>query len=159
MAPFDYQVSLFTEHFYELIQPENPLVQEVARHLVSHVRESDPVSVLLTALLGEVSGRFEYDLDINIWGAEDYWAPPDELMHSDRADCDDMCLLASSVLYALGVPHFLVIGFYNGSGHTWIEVQDEENEYLLEFTVPALYIIPKGASEEPYRSVEKLLVT
>ncbi len=151
----------FTEDFYLLIQPNNPLVQEVVKEVV--VEEPNDVADLLVSIARAISVRFQYDTDLNIWGVVEHWAPPDELMYSDRADCDDMCLFASSVLFALGIPHNLVIGWYDGSiGHVWLEVSDDRYLYIFDPAGPVVRLIPHETdyyADSPYTPIERVLVT
>lgn len=161
---FEGNVSYFTEDFYKLIQPRSPLVSEFAGELNSVAYER--TDALLERLVALVSGAFGYDSDENVWGQEDYWATPDELSEVGRGDCDDLGIFASSVLFALGIEHYVVMGYYHGGGgHFWLEVDDGPTVYLLEFSEPTLYVLTRDAEDgkatydmTPYMPVERIVV-
>lgn len=156
MSDFSGNVTFFTEDFHTLVQPYNPVVQEVASSLNNFSYATIPQ--MLTGLVGTLASLFNFDTDQNVWGVEEHWASPDEMMQSGAGDCDDFALFASSTLNALGVPHELVMGYFHGAGgHAWIEVHEGGTAYLLEFSEPHIYQIPvDDYSFTPYYPVERV---
>jgi len=158
MTDFSGNVSFFTENFHSLVQPGNSVVQEVASELnsLSYAR----IDSFLSALIGRVRTIFDFDTDMSLYGLDDYWASPDEMVQAGAGDCDDFALFASSVLHAMGLPHDVVMGYYQGAGgHAWVEVHGEGSTYILEFTEPQLHIIPESDySFIPYMPVARVIV-
>lgn len=73
----------------------------------------------------------------------DVWCSPGETLGRGGGDCDDLAILATSLLRQCDVDAQLVLGNvcdHQGCvGHAWVEGQDEEGWYLLEATNGALH--------------------
>jgi predicted transglutaminase-like cysteine proteinase len=48
--------------------------------------------------------RIEFQEDKVVWGGEDYWASPLELLEKGRGDCEDYAIAKYFTLLAMGVP-------------------------------------------------------
>lgn len=160
---FEGNVEFFTTDFHKLVHPWNPVVQEVASQLnqLSYERNAEDMLGNLLVILGSI---FEVDTDENLYGEEDHWASPEEMVEAGAGDCDDFAVFASSVLFALGVPHYVVMGYYQAvGGHVWIEVDEGPRVYLLEFTVSTLFILDRAGKqtydETLYMPMERVLVS
>jgi len=72
----------------------------------------------------------------------DRWCAPAETLRRGGGDCDDFAILGVSLLRALGVPAFVIVGrTCDGSGcawHAWVEGRDRRGRFHLEATSGAL---------------------
>lgn len=48
--------------------------------------------------------RIAFEEDKSVWGREDYWASPVELLEKGRGDCEDYAIAKYFTLLAMGVP-------------------------------------------------------
>lgn len=62
--------------------------------------------------------HFSYENDRTYLGREDYWQFPEELLTSQRGDCEDFSLFAYELLKKNGIPSFLLSLYSRGYGHT-----------------------------------------
>lgn len=73
----------------------------------------------------------------------DRWCSPARTLQRRGGDCDDLAILASSLLHAGNVKNHVVVGHYCGSegcqGHAWVEGRDVDGWFLLESTNGKLY--------------------
>ncbi|MCA9680129.1 MAG: hypothetical protein H6708_27670 [Kofleriaceae bacterium] len=73
----------------------------------------------------------------------DMWCPPALTLQRRGGDCDDLAILAASVVLAGGGDCDVIVGhFCDGrgcQGHAWVEGVDERGAFLLEATTGALY--------------------
>ncbi len=56
------------------------------------------------ARVNEFFNRLGYRSDLNVWGKEDYWATPVEVLGRGQADCEDYSIAKYFTLRELGVP-------------------------------------------------------
>ena len=168
MSHFAGRVEHFYRNFWQMVRPYHPLVASIAAK-ASHARD---LPEALEVVVGSVTGTFEYRSDMELWGQEDYWASAEEVSLRRAGDCDDLALFGSSVLFAMGVPHYLTIGHLRGRlaglealpheapGHVWLEVDDAVgNTYILEMTQPFIQVIRYGQYQmTDYVPVERILV-
>jgi len=113
--------------------------------------------------LGEVSIRAVKDIgetevrDFEVEGSHVFFFRNGTMAHN----CDDFAIFASSILFALGMPHYLVMGYYHAvGGHVWVEVEEGPRVYLLEFMSSTLYILDKDGAYDGtlYMPMERVLV-
>ena len=68
----------------------------------------------------------------------DRWCPPGVTLAQGGGDCDDLAILAVSLLAAGGIDADFVVGHYCSRfmcfGHAWVEGHDEQGWFLLEPT-------------------------
>jgi predicted transglutaminase-like cysteine proteinase len=170
MSHFAARATHFYENFWNLVQPYHPFVQRLSAE-ASHVGNMGGMKDSLRTVVGGIAQNFKYDSDEHLWGEEDYWASASETVTKGAGDCDCLSLLGSSVLFSMGVPHYLTIGHLAeqirgleatpeyAPGHVWLEVDDKESTYLLEFTRPMVYVMEKGNYQGvPYVPVERIKV-
>ena len=102
------------------------------------------------------------DPDVTI----DQWCSPAATLGRGGGDCDDLAILATSLLVAAGVDAYVVVGeAFNGwrwDGHAWVEGADEHGGFLLEATSgriargwrPAWYRAEAFLPHDPFRLVD-----
>lgn len=91
-------------------------------------------------LQGELSSRrLRYVMDPP---ARDVWTAPRETIRRGYGDCDDMSLLAASLLRAMRRTSDVVVGHMCRDtgciGHAWVEGNDEKGFFHLEATTGAI---------------------
>lgn len=68
----------------------------------------------------------------------DRWCGPAETMRRGGGDCDDLAILAASLLLATGTPAFVMVGRvcegHGCIGHAWVEGRDGRGRFHLEAT-------------------------
>jgi len=62
--------------------------------------------------------HFQVESDQAQFGTEDRWQSPEELLKSERGDCEDFSLFAYEILRARGTQSFLLNIYGSGYGHT-----------------------------------------
>jgi hypothetical protein len=86
----------------------------------------------------------------------DLWRSPAESLRDHFVDCDDLALVAGSILLACGLDEtWLVVGTCNGVGHAWVEGHEGGRFFCFEATsgevvwdarpadlFPALFVSP-----------------
>jgi transglutaminase-like putative cysteine protease len=79
----------------------------------------------------------------------DYWCPPSTTFARGGGDCDDLAILACSMMRVTSAA-WLVVGTWNGVGHVWVEGVDELGSFMIEATSGAVYrgIRPPGYKVE-----------
>lgn len=167
MSHFSTKVQRFYEDFWTLVEPYHDTVMEIAR-----VSKSGLLSETLVNIIRNIGMNFEYDTNLDLYGVEDYWESTDEIARARVGDCDGMAMLTSSVLYNLGIVHYLVIGHLydqiwglettpeKAVGHVWVEVDDDKGiTYILEPTNSSIYVLPTGDySEVPYYPIDSIRI-
>jgi len=109
------------------------------------------------------SKNIQYRSDLQNFGILDYWQLPLETLELGSGDCDCMSFLLASLLEAAGLDTRVVMGNSDMGYHMWVEVADEDGQWLLiEATnskiypwshrskmhyYPDIYINPWGCSE------------
>ncbi len=106
----------------ELVQPDNPVVREIARVLA----QADD----FTAAAQEFVDSFTtYQREVG-----DYWTTPDEILDAQEGDCDDMAILLTSILrnYLPADQVFCAYGLWlldgESSGHMWVVTEGKNGE-------------------------------
>jgi hypothetical protein len=77
----------------------------------------------------------------------DYWCSPSATFARGGGDCDDLGIVACSMMRVTSAA-WLVVGTFNGEGHLWVEGLDELGWFLIEATSGALY---RGNRPAAYR--------
>jgi hypothetical protein len=122
----------------ELVQPNDPLVQEIARVLVQapdFVRAAQEFVNTFTTYRHEEG---------------DYWATPGEVLVERAGDCDDKAILLASILRNYLPPNqvFCAVGLWgqNGKaeGHMWVVTGDEIREDRVVESTASPDKPPKG---------------
>jgi predicted transglutaminase-like cysteine proteinase len=80
----------------------NPLLQEWQR-LLGEAKKA-PETDKLKRVNDFFNRRIAFDDDMSIWGQNDYWATPSELIGQGRGDCEDFSIAKYYSLIDLGVP-------------------------------------------------------
>lgn len=119
-------------HAQMLIRPED------VRHLIVPARPQGPYEAIFGPPDG-VADRvaafmrtfIRYEPDPPTY---DRWCTPARTLKKQAGDCDDMALLAVSLVIAAGAHGEFVFGTMNGVGHAWVEGRDEFGEFRLEAT-------------------------
>ena len=62
--------------------------------------------------------HFQVESDQTHFGTEDRWQSPEELLKSERGDCEDFALFAYEIFKAQGTQAFLLNIYGQGYGHT-----------------------------------------
>ena len=62
--------------------------------------------------------HFQVESDQTQFGTEDRWQSPEELLKSERGDCEDFAVFAYEVFKAQGTQAFLLNVYGQGYGHT-----------------------------------------
>lgn len=62
--------------------------------------------------------HFQVESDQTQFGTEDRWQSPEELLKSERGDCEDFALFAYEIFKARGTQAFLLNIYGKGYGHT-----------------------------------------
>jgi hypothetical protein len=105
-------------------------------------RAAVPFAPLFSAWMQEqfARERLRYLFDPN---GQDLWWSPSATMHRQGGDCEDLSILACSVLLAAMRPSTLVFGLLNTGtqwmGHAWVEGCDEQGGFLLESTTGQMF--------------------
>jgi len=72
------------------------------QELITYNRELDELSQI--ELVNDFFNKTPYYPDDEIWGKEDYWATPVEMLSIDGADCEDYSIAKYFTLREMGVP-------------------------------------------------------
>lgn len=64
----------------------------------------------------------------------DWWQAPSYTLQRGGGDCEDLALLALSMLKLQEVPAVLVTGTCHGAAHAWVEGRDPSGAFLVEAT-------------------------
>lgn len=93
----------------------------------------------IEAIHGWVDSNIRFIRDIN--GVETLQTPA-RTIELGAGDCDDQCILISSLLEAAGHPtRFVAVGFFPGQfSHVFVETRLGDRWIPLETTVPGAYI-------------------
>lgn len=80
--------------------------------------------------------------DLDTFGKNEYWLPPDKFETVKQGDCDDFALWTWRQLMQVGYPARFVAGYYGRYeiGHCWTTFQREGKHYLAE---PMMAIIQR----------------
>jgi hypothetical protein len=72
--------------------------------------------------------------DLEQFGEEEFWMPPDEFERARKGDCEDFALYAWRQLMNMGYKTRFVIGTvgYEKSGHAWVTFQKDDQTFLFE---------------------------
>lgn len=77
----------------------------------------------------------------------DRWCSPARTLARGKGDCDDLAILAASILRAGLTSAAVVTGHYCGRdgciGHAWVEGADERGWFLLEATNGSLFRVAR----------------
>jgi transglutaminase superfamily protein len=75
-----------------------------------------------------------YEYDIDQFGKDDYWLPPEEFEKTKKGDCEDYSLWVWRQLMNLGYKCRFVAGHSGkyGNGHAWVTLQKDGKDYLVE---------------------------
>lgn len=85
--------------------------------------------------LHAISERIRYQLDNEHFpGREEVWLTTMQTWEKARGDCEDHAILLADWLIEMGLDARVVLGKHNDSGHAWVVVIKDDNEYLLEAT-------------------------
>lgn len=66
----------------------------------------------------------KYYTDYEVWGEYEYWSTPVETLARLKEDCEGMAYLVASMLIALQIDAFVVIGDSRWGYHAWVEAYD-----------------------------------
>jgi transglutaminase-like putative cysteine protease len=80
----------------------------------------------------------------------DWWQTPKYTLDRHGGDCEDLALLALSLLRHEAVPAVLVTGTWAGNPHAWIEGRDARGWFLIEATAGDLH---RHYRPRPYQAV------
>lgn len=73
----------------------------------------------------------------------DLWCRPATTLLRGGGDCDDLAILASSLLHRMRVPNDVVVGascrIFDCNGHAWVEGHDSQGWFLIEATSGEIY--------------------
>jgi transglutaminase-like putative cysteine protease len=72
-------------------------------------------------------------------GPLDFWCSPETTLERGGGDCDDLAVLAASILQAAGMRANVIVGTFQGVGHAWVEAFDERGWFLFEATIGAFF--------------------
>lgn len=81
--------------------PGNALTAELAKLLKESQKLSDDAKV--KAVNRFFNTNIRYASDKEIWGVEDYWATPEELLEKGAGDCEDYAIAKYFALLQLGI--------------------------------------------------------
>ncbi len=83
-------------------------------------------------------GVLNYIPDPEARGTTDFWCSPSATMLNGGGDCEDLAILAVSLLRAGGVDAFVVTGRvwtdHGFQGHAWVEGWDPSGFFMIEAT-------------------------
>uniref|UniRef100_Q47AP9 Transglutaminase n=1 Tax=Dechloromonas aromatica (strain RCB) TaxID=159087 RepID=Q47AP9_DECAR len=95
------------EHLQQLVSSrfgagQLPLLRDWQRTLVEgrNTQESDK----LRRINDFFNRRITFDDDMSVWGQNDYWATPSEIIGQGRGDCEDFSIAKYYSLIELGIP-------------------------------------------------------
>lgn len=88
----------------------------------------DAVAVAMQVLLG---GYLRYERDPQ---SCDTWRSPRRTLMLTYGDCEDLAGVVGSLLIGIGIEATLVVGWWHGEGHAWIEGHDAQGWFLIEGT-------------------------
>jgi len=74
--------------------------------------------------------NFAFETDRRQFGTEDYWQSPQELMRTQKGDCEDFAIFAYEFLRMNRVPSLLLSIYGKGYGHT-VAVYREKGKYNI----------------------------
>ena len=115
----------------QLVQPDDPLVRDIARRLV---QADDFIAAVQDFVHAFTTYRPE---------TGDYWRTPSETLAREAGDCDDSAILTCSLLRNYLPPEdvFCAVGLWIGipdsGGHMWVITRgdgDGDNDRIIETT-------------------------
>ncbi len=77
--------------------------------------------------------RYQYD-HLQYWGAQDVWQTSAQAFVRTRGDCEDHALALADWLIGLGEDARVVVGHHRNTGHAWVVLFKQGQEYLFEAT-------------------------
>ena len=90
-----------------LIDPSDPAVEKVSRHVLNLTSEM-PDWKKVQAALNLVQTGIKYAYDDELYNVEDFWAKPAEVLYLKRGDCEDTSILFCSIVLAMGLEAVLL---------------------------------------------------
>lgn len=81
------------------------------QHLASNLSSPEDIAKFIWR-------HFQVESDQTQFGTEDRWQSPNELLKSERGDCEDFALFAYEIFKAQGTQAFLLNIYGQGYGHT-----------------------------------------
>ena len=115
----------------DFIQPNNPDVLAVYSRIGPDVQQ----------LLDFVCRYVAYKREVG-----EMWQFPSETLAKGEGDCEDTSILLTSLLKAGGIPAHVVLGNYQGYGHSWVI----ENGFMHETTYTSARPVPDPQDYCPY---------
>jgi len=79
-----------------------PLLRDWQRMLGEERKASEPEK--LRRVNDFINRRIAFDDDMSVWGQNDYWATPTEVIGQGRGDCEDFSIAKYYSLLDLGIP-------------------------------------------------------
>ena len=77
--------------------------------------------------------RYQYDHS-QYWTRQDVWQTSAQALVSPRGDCEDHALALADWLISLGADARVVVGHHGNTGHAWVVMIHQDQEYLFEAT-------------------------
>ena len=71
---------------------------------INNVNDPAEIKSALSRVNFLVNSQIEYTDDRSIYGVEDYWASPQEVITNGKGDCEDYAFLKRDLLIKMGVP-------------------------------------------------------
>ena len=79
--------------------------------------------------------RKSYQFDAkNYYGREDVWQSSRQAYFYSRGDCEDHAIILADWLISMGEDARVVVGNWQGTGHAWVVLNQDNQSYLLEAT-------------------------
>lgn len=73
-------------------------------YTITDTSDLHSVKEALTKVNLMVNQQIEYKYDIDLYGIDDYWASPTEVLKSRKGDCEDYAFLKREILIGMGIP-------------------------------------------------------
>ena len=90
-----------------MVDPDDRAVKEIAMH-VSEITSGLPDWKRVQTALNLVQTGIHYAADSELYGTEEFWARPSEVLYLKHGDCEDTSALFCSIVLAMGLDAVLV---------------------------------------------------
>lgn len=98
--------------------------------------------------------RYQYD-HLQHWSRTDVWQTSAQAITTPRGDCEDHALALADWLISLGADARVVIGRHRNTGHAWVVLLHQGQEFLFEATqkdrLGSARHYPLAATQTDYR--------
>jgi hypothetical protein len=107
-----------------LLRPTFPMERFISTPLSHHFDDIEAVRRFLETC--------EYVSDMEQFGQQDYWMPPELFERRKKGDCEDFSLYVWRQLMHMGYSTRFVVGWRFMRGHAWVTLEQDGKQYIVE---------------------------